>query len=367
MTLFNLLFLLIFTAPSLSYSQTCRSLLQSTDYSTYKLSTTTRVRPASMISDSLHNRNLMNDLSDSGAIVLNQDTPYARTQYYGTCYIYAGIGLLENELINAGLIEPGDLLLAPSILVETAKIRVAKRSASNLAQLLDGGFFEIFHSTHGKKLYVLPKEEVKKLGKLQPRSNQVLTLENVFLETTLDDIGSNFQELSSNPNIGLSFTNLFMEYLQKYTLKKEVPLLTPKALGPLSFNYTSYRSYRNYLLGGTVDTDKTPEISQLYDSRDFEIKELDSVYFDDDSLMTISQKILENKFVFVVLTGLFSESHSVLLTNTVVDHDSKSITGFIMLDSSGPDEGLLGSSYISVAELKKYLTTLMYLNEIRQN
>ena len=357
MSLFNLLFLLIFTAPSLSYSQSCRSFLQKTDYSTYKLSIT-KVRPASKISDNFHSSDLMNRLNDLGAIVLKQSIPSARTQCYGTCYIYAGIGLLESELINAGLIEPGDLLLAPSILIETAKIRLAAGiPASNLGQLLHGGWFEIFHSTHGKKLYVLPKEEVKKIGKVKHHSNYVLFLENNFLETTLGDTGSDFQDFLLT-NTGLSFTDLFMNYLNEYTLKKDTPLPKLKHLGPLSFNYTFHDLYKSLDTPIVVDTDRKSEIKPLFKDTSF----------DDDSLMTISQKILENKSVYVSLNkNLFGGAHTVLLTNIVVNHDSKSITGFLMLNSWGIDQPLFGYSYISVAELKKYMTTFMYLNEIRQN
>ena len=368
----NLLFLLVFLCSFDAYAQTCSALLKP-DHNSSNLSIH---RPDRHISDSKKSRAVLQDLDKKGVIVANTNSPYSRKQCYGTCYAYASIYLLENALIQSGLIEAGDLVLAPSILAQIAQSRITteKRSNSfNFRELLRGGYTDVFHALHGNSIFYLPKSEIKKLGPLIESSELVLDLEHSFLSeffNLLSQPGSHYDVLSEIEDVKVN--NGFIDSLSKHAQKdNNLQSLNHQTLGPIFIEYEKYvrseeQDLSSFIIQSNVNTSEHKTNELEYGPSDKNLfRHVSNNFFDDESIGVIVQQLQNNNFVVVALKeGIFSGVHAVTLTNLVKDPETGTPMGFIFLDSNHKSQGLLGYRFISIRELKENTTFFFFIKNI---
>lgn len=378
--MFKLLFLFVFLCVFDASAQQCRSLLQP-NYSSYDFSVIRR--PDRDISDNQKSRNFLTQLDREGAIVANSNSPYSREQCYGTCYAYASIAVLENALIKKGLLETSDLVLAPGVLTQVAQSRVQSGDKSESFQdLLDTGTLDVFHSLYKNPIYYLPKEEIKKLGDLKESSDLVLDLESAFLTTHYGYLSRStaFSELPfAHPEMTEIIVGGFMEYINEYAQgQSETPLIFT-TVGPISINYEVQvlkhvvvdEQPHHFILRNTVNTDEYPTVLEA-ENLFFNVTQDDNSarlvqgdFFDDEAIRAIIKELQEDNFVFVGLkSGIFGGEHAVTLTNIVVNPKSRTIMGFVFLDSNHRTQGTLGYRFISVRELKENTTFFAFITDI---
>jgi len=390
MYLLKLLFLLAFLRPSLGFSQSCRKLLQTQNYSGFELAEL-EIRPPETILNTRSTSFTILELENEGKILSNGRLPYTRTQCYGTCYLYASLGLVENELIINGALEDGDLALAPSLLIETAQARIhAGTKTQSVEAILESGSIDAYHSLHGHFLYVLPRSEIGSLGPVSESTEVLLTLEEKFLSEYLGAFDQNFNIDTysiTDPRMSSYMTELAAQYFQEHSSSSDEITLRHTSIGPLAFNYTYSMIYntnvgtkdqpvmRPFRLTKTIDTgtiqtaaEQRMHLATLNKENGDSIQELDSLMFEDEDIYKIVEKLLESKYVFVGLeSDLFDEGHAVLFTNLVVDPETQTILGFIFLDSNASDQGYQGFRFINVEEVRRYMIHYNFINEVRFN
>ena len=374
--LFKLLFLLMFLCSFDAFAQTCSDLLTRPDYSSYNFSLIRR--PNQDISDNQKSRDFLKKLDQERAIIPSTNSPYSRTQYYGTCYAYASICILENALIQNRLIESGDLVLAPSIMMQIAQSRITTEENSiPFRELLDRGDIEVFHALHGNSIFYLPKSEIKKLGTLKKSSNFVLDFEHDFLSKIfdfLDQFGPPYNLSSNDPKMIEVINNTFIDSLSKHTIDDGLQSLNHQTIGPISIEYefralmyTGNQNRDYFISQSNINTNEHTTVSKAKEhlKKNFLTRFVGGNFFDNESIRMIVQQLQNNNFILVALKkGIFGDAHAITLTNLVINPENKTIMGFVFLDSNHRTSGLLGYRFISVRELKENMSFLAFIKNL---
>ncbi len=103
--------------------------------------------------------------------------PHSRAQCLGTCYLYSGLLLLENNLKRGGKIPANGLLLTGPLLGYLGVERLTENDGvPSVKSLLDDGLDEAFHVVRNRRLFYLSERQVGEMG----GAKKVLDLDRFF-------------------------------------------------------------------------------------------------------------------------------------------------------------------------------------------
>ena len=367
--LFKVLFLLIYFCHTSSLALSCKDVLKP-DFSKNPISLIKR--NSTQITDEEMSKKILIDLGEDGHIIARSNNPNSRTQCYGTCYAYASVSVVENELKIEGLMPRGAIITAPEVLMYVAQNRVQSGSpVTNFKSLLHGGSQDVLHVYHGREISFLNSPNIRKFGS----RDQYMDEELFFLKKSLDTLSqrAHLTQIDfTDTNLASNFNSVFIDHLNDDLEGNNSLRIQASTLGRLSFQY-EYYALVNTNVGvelhhKSINTNKFKATGQAYDALIYEpdtVSKLPTGKYDEETIRKIVKQMSRDKFIWVILKkGVFGEAHAVTLTNLVINKRTRNIMGFVFLDSNHRASGYYGYRFISAQELMENMTHFSYISSI---
>jgi len=304
--------------------------------------------------------------------------PHVRRQCFGTCYLYASKVILENQLKQQGSLPLESFVLSGPFIGAISDLRIPSyTTVISPRELLHGGDSEALHTLNDKPLYYLSPESINAIGS----THNALKLEEDFLKVFVEQqtfryLGKTFTDHLYDPDSRIESTMVkaFQKYIQVVG-KEDVSI---ESLTVKSIDYT-----RALIPWGDAESYVTGYISTAFESTQKDVnREIiralkeqsplpDSAFkkingaFADFAIPLIVSSLQKGRFVKISLNAkLFGETHSVTLTNLVVDKRTKKLIGFKYLNSHGDGFGVKGYGFLHAIEVAKYIFAIDIIRSV---